>query len=62
MDTKRRWWVSWSTPSCRWVVNPRQVRDFARAIGQLAKTDAFYTLACWHCSVNACAILRSPTL
>jgi transposase len=22
------------------VVNPRQVRDFARAIGQLAKTDA----------------------
>ncbi len=22
------------------VVNPRQVRDFARAVGQLAKTDA----------------------
>jgi transposase len=22
------------------VVNPRQVRDFARAIGRLAKTDA----------------------
>ena len=22
------------------VVNPRQVRDFAKAIGQLAKTDA----------------------
>jgi transposase len=31
------------------VVNPRQVRDFARALGQLAKTDAIdaRTLACF---------------
>ena len=41
MDTKRRWvgeLVDAKLPVV--VVNPQQVRDFARAIGQLAKTDA----------------------
>jgi len=38
------------------VVNPRQVRDFARAIGQLAKTDAVDARALAHCA----AVIR-PT-
>jgi transposase len=30
----------WHRPGSRWpLVNPRQVRDFARATGRLAKTD-----------------------
>src|SRR3989442_3029805 len=32
------------------VVNPRQVRDFARATGQLAKTDALDARALAHCA------------
>jgi transposase len=33
--------VNWRQLSCRSrCLNPRQVRDFARAIGRLAKTDA----------------------
>jgi transposase len=33
------------------VVNPRQVRDFARATGQLAKTDVLDATP-WRCSPN----------
>jgi transposase len=35
-------WASppWSSNSVPSVVNPRQVRDFAKASGRLAKTDA----------------------
>ena len=38
----RAWWcLGWSLPGIPVVVaNPRQIRDFARATGQLAKTDA----------------------
>src|SRR3989442_15867203 len=32
------------------VVNPRQARDFARATGQLAKTDALDARALAHCA------------
>ncbi len=32
------------------VVNPRQTRDFAKATGQLAKTDALDARALAHCA------------
>lgn len=40
------------------VVNPRQVRDFAKATGRLAKTDAPRAPACSRCSPSGSA--RSP--
>jgi transposase len=39
-------------PVC--VVNPRQIRDFARAIGQLAKTDALDAAAIAHFAEAVC--------
>jgi transposase len=33
------WLVPWRKLACLAIVNPRQVRDFARATGRLAKTD-----------------------
>ena len=46
------------------VVNPRQVRDCARATGQLAKTDALDARALAHCCrrdpPNAAAAPRRP--
>ena len=58
----RRWW-SWKQPAgtkCRWplslqpptypvaVVNPRQVRNFARSTGKLAKTDSIDAMVLAH--------------
>ena len=47
------------------VVNPRQVRDFARATGRLAKTDA-PAPRCWRISPRRSgrrsALCRTPTL
>jgi transposase len=37
------------------VVNPRQVRRFAQAVGQLAKTDALDARSCWPASPTWCA-------
>ena len=34
------------------VVNPRQVRDFAKSTGQLAKTDTAGRGMCWRTSVK----------
>ena len=47
------------------VVNPRQVRDFARATGKLAKTDA-WTPPCWPTllrrSSPPCVLCATPKL
>ena len=41
MDSKCHWWSALAAAALPVVVvNPRQVRDFARATGKLAKTDA----------------------
>ena len=41
------------------VVNPRHVRDFARAAGKLAKTDA-WTPRCWPTLPRRCARTPDP--
>ena len=40
------------------VVNPRQVRDFAKASGRLAKTDG----RCWRTSLRPATPLHAPCL
>ena len=46
------------------VVNPRQVRDFARALGQLAKTDRLdaCVLAAFAALLNLHYVLLKPTM
>jgi transposase len=43
------------------VINPRQVRDFAQAVGQLAKIEAL-DAPCWPASLRCSTPRRAPCL